>query len=125
MLKKMMILYLVLNSCSSSTNDLEADTQAGLDKHQILAVIRHRLSGIMKCYRDIKPEGEGTMLIYWEIEGKTGKVLRDSLYFKQADIYNPAFKNCLLEDISQWIFPIPHQEVLVRVRFPFDFQPKK
>lgn len=98
--------------------------EGNLTKEEVEGVIRSHLPAIKACYErslKINPNIKGRVLTSFEI-GVNGKVNRSEI--ANSTLNNPATEQCVAQVIKQWQFPVPRGKGVVRVTYPFTFDPK-
>ncbi len=101
----------------------EAESEGGLDKSLIAAVVQQNLGQIKHCYEKhliVDPNLAGKIVAQWTIT-KDGTVSASSV--KKTTMNSATVENCIAGKIKTWKFPNPKGGGNVLVSYPFLFKP--
>ncbi len=101
----------------------EVEVRGALDPAVIRQIIEERLSEIRYCYENalLKQTGlSGKIAASWTIQsdGSVAQVISDS-----SEIEQKLLHPCVRKQIAQWKFPSPKGGGVVKVKYPFLFNP--
>jgi TonB family protein len=95
-------------------------------KDDVKSVVQSHEGEISVCYRALlkrsshkKPLPKGTVKLKFEVSS-TGKVDKADV---AGNIDEPAFKQCVLDHVQKWNFPVPRGGGSVKVAYPFALDP--
>lgn len=91
-------------------------------RESIRDVVKKNQKEVVECYRavaDRKPDLEGRAVIRWDIndEGRVTEV-------RTVDGFNRQVERCIGEKLMGWTFPPAPANEVMRVSFPFSFDPE-
>ena len=111
----------LLGETDAAWLELSSELQDGLELSTIDTVVRDGGPELRRCYEEGGAGKSGKVAIVFEI-ATSGRVR--AVDFHKDEIGEPAFKECVMEEARQWLFP-PFRDGVQRVRYPFWFGPAK
>lgn len=102
--------------------DLAQNSERGLDRDVIDAIIRRRQDRIRLCYErqlNFHPRLAGKVSLHFVI-GQKGQVVSSRII--EDTMKSESVNKCILVEIASWTFPQPRGGVTVDVDYPFFFE---
>jgi hypothetical protein len=101
--------------------------RGSLSRQSIQKAIRAVVPRVQECYErslETDPSLAGKVVVEFEIEGGDGDggvVSRGEV--PEAETFSPIFEACVLKEVAGARFPAPEGGGMVKVRYPFKFDP--
>ena len=97
----------------------EATIDGGLSSDLIADVVRRNLGQVRFCYEQglqLDPRLAGRVSVAWTIDPRGGvKIAR----VKKTSLNNSSVEQCIIKRLRTWKFPLPENNVEVKVSYPF------
>ncbi|HEY8270875.1 MAG TPA: AgmX/PglI C-terminal domain-containing protein [Pseudobdellovibrionaceae bacterium] len=102
-----------------------ASQPASLNKDDVRPVILSHLKEVRICYEatlERTPKSEGKLVVSWQIN-KEGKATNYTAIKESSTIFDQRLIQCLGDTLSTWQFPIPPDDAVAEITYPFFFRP--
>jgi Ca-activated chloride channel family protein len=116
------VLIFLAAGCASQPPDITP----GINKEEVRRTVRNHIEEVSTCYQatlERNSKIEGKLVVQWQIN-KEGKATNFAPVKESSTITDARLIQCINDAFATWQFPVPPDNTLAEIRYPFSFRPK-